>query len=339
MRRLLLVVLMLGIAGSAMAANFGTQAEFKPLGAPYVPPAEPRQGGENLGSAYVIPSLPFSDAGTTTGYIQDYFASCGANAAPDVVYTWVATASGTLTVDLCGSSYDTVVHVHENAIGNEIGCNDDFCGLQSTLSGLAVTSGNTYIIIVSGYSSANGAYTIAVSMPPPPQPFDCPAGALHENEPACQDNYQDHYNGGCNSTPQIWQVVDGQAVGCAIFCGYSCTYLNGGASTRDTDWFLSVGTGATVTLTSVAEFALQSILISGTNCSNLVYVLGSSAPNVPNTISTFIANGAAVWEWEGPQVFAGVPNLQYKFEICGIRDGVPVPTETTSWGSLKNQYK
>jgi len=330
---------MLGIAGSAMAANFGTQAEFKPLGAPYVPPAEPRQGGDNLGNAYVIGALPFSDTGTTTGYLQDYTASCGSNASPDVVYTWVANATGTITVSLCGSSYDTVVHVHENAIGNEIGCNDDFCSLQSQLSNLAVTTGNTYIIIVTGYSSANGAYTLAVTLDEPPTPFECPAGALHENEPACVDNYQDHFNGGCNSTPYVWQDLDGQAAGCAVMCGLTCTYNNGGVSTRDTDWFMSTGTGTTVNVTGNANFAYMMALMYGPSCANLQYIYVIGVAGVPSTLSYAISAGADVATFFAPSVFTGLPTGEYAFEICGILDGGPVPTQTTTWGSLKNQYK
>ena len=121
-------------------------------------------------------------------------------------------------------------------------------------------------------------------------------------------------------------------------CGYSCTYTYEGSSYRDTDWFESVGMGTTVTLTSVAEFALQSILIYGTNCNALQYVIATSGPGVPNTLSWTIANNAPVWLWEGPQGFSGVPNSQYKFEVCGIQGGIN-PTETTTWGSLKNSYR
>lgn len=339
MRRLLLVVLMLGIAGSAMAANLGTQAEIKPLLPPYNPPADPRQAGDNISSAYVIPSLPFADTGTTVGYLHDYASSCASNSAPDVVYVYTATASGNMSVTLCGSDYDSCIHVHAGAIGNEIGCNDDYCGLQSQLNGLAITSGTTYIIIVAGFSTASGNYAISVTMDTPPQPFECPAGALHENEPACMDNYQDHWNGGCNSTPVVWLALEGQAGGCADMCGYACTYVNGGVSTRDTDWYLSTGTGVNVVVTGTAEFGYMMAIMYGTNCAGLQYTYVIGNANTPSTLSWAIANGAPVGTFMAPSGFVGVPNSQYRFNICGIVNGGPNPTETTSWGSLKNQYK
>lgn len=350
MRRLLLVLLMLGLAGSAMASTItGTSLGLKPAGDyTYTPPAEPRQGGDTIASATVIGGLPYTDVGTTAGYVHNYDEVCPytGSLSPDVVYSYVAGAGiAAIKIDLCYSSFDTKVYVYENAQGNLIACNDDFyfalpCyTYSSALESVAVTAGNTYYIVVDGYGSASGSYQLDVTEVAAPTPFDCPAGALQENEPPCQDGYTDGWNGGCNSTPAVWQAVDAQANGCAILCGWSCTYVApNGYSSRDTDWFESIGTGVTVNLTSVAEFALQSILIYGTNCNALGYVIATSGPGVPNTLSYLINNGAPVWTWEGAQGFSGVPNSQYKFEICGIQGGIN-PTETTSWGSLKNQYK
>jgi hypothetical protein len=58
---------------------------------------------------------------------------------------------------MCGSGYDTVLYVLENGV--EIACNDDFCGLQSEVWA-TVVAGRTYIIGVSGFSTACGAYVL-----------------------------------------------------------------------------------------------------------------------------------------------------------------------------------
>jgi len=350
MRRLLVVLLLLGLAGSAMASTItSTTLGLKPANGDnnYVPPANPRQGGETIATATVIPALPYTDTGTTVGHVNDYDEACPytGSTAPDVVYSWYASAPGCINADLCYSSYDTKIFIYENAAGNLVACNDDFyfsapCYTYSSFVGPVVTNaGSTYYIVVDGYYGASGTYQLDVTACTPPTPFECPAGALQEGEPTCQDGYTDNFNGGCNSTPTIWSQVDAQSGGCAIMCGWSCTYIApSGYSSRDTDWFESVGTGGTVTVTSVAEFPLQSILIYGTNCSNILYVIATSGAGVPNTLSYTIANNALVWTWEGAQGFSGVPYSQYKFEICGIQGGV-IPTQTTSWGSLKNQYK
>ena len=51
-----------------------------------------RQGGEDIGTAVVIPAVPFSDAGTTAGYANDYDEVCPytGSASPDVVYSYWA---------------------------------------------------------------------------------------------------------------------------------------------------------------------------------------------------------------------------------------------------------
>ena len=100
-----------------------------------------------------------SDSGNTA-----FATDSGGNAAGDVFYSF--TGDGTpqlVTVSLCGSAYDTYLRVYSDCTLNEqITFNDDSCGLQSQLQ--FVSDGtSTYIIMVEGFSSNVGAYTINVS--------------------------------------------------------------------------------------------------------------------------------------------------------------------------------
>jgi hypothetical protein len=79
----------------------------------------------------------------------------------DIWYNWTAPASGTLTVSLCGSSFDTKVAIYEGCTcpvsdANKLACNDDSCGLQSELS-IQVTQGTCYKIRVGGFGTAVGS--------------------------------------------------------------------------------------------------------------------------------------------------------------------------------------
>lgn len=68
------------------------------------------------------------------------------------------------TASLCGSSYDTWVSVYSGTCG-AMTCivqNDDFCGLQSQVS-WCTTVGTTYYILVNGFSTASGTWTMALS--------------------------------------------------------------------------------------------------------------------------------------------------------------------------------
>jgi len=133
-------------------------------------------------------ACPGSYSGTTTGMTNDGSAGCGSsNSTPDVWYRYIPQTSGTLTLDLCDSSFDTVVSVHTGCPGtasNQIGCNDNagwfVCGIlpvdQSKLS-VSVTAGQTYHIRVSG-NNVTGAYSMTLSGP------NCVPG------PTCDDGIQ-----------------------------------------------------------------------------------------------------------------------------------------------------
>jgi hypothetical protein len=84
----------------------------------------------------------------------------------DIWYNYGATCNGTATVTLCGSNYDTKINIYGGvcpaASGTVIACNDDFCGLQSTVSFAAVAN-HHYLIRVGGYGSAAGSGVMHIS--------------------------------------------------------------------------------------------------------------------------------------------------------------------------------
>jgi hypothetical protein len=128
------------------------------------PPVD--QGGEACADAVAITALPFQDCGTTTGHVNDYAGSCVGSGAPDVVYSLTLSAGVTATISLCGSSYDTGLHVWNGCPGpngQEVGCNDDFCtGFTSCLT-LTLAANTTYYIVVDGYGANSGPYVLNVT--------------------------------------------------------------------------------------------------------------------------------------------------------------------------------
>lgn len=160
-----------------------------------------RQAGDTIASATAIASLPYVDTGTTTGFHDDYVPSCVYGGAPDVVYRLVApTGIEAVTISLCGSSYDTSLYVYDSGL-NEIACNDDWCESGSTLEAVPVVAGAIYYVVVDGYGSAHGAYTLNVDVYPPCT-FTRPDWAADEGEPPLVDDYVDQCNSGC-SAPQF----------------------------------------------------------------------------------------------------------------------------------------
>lgn len=138
-------------------------------------PAPTDQGGETIALATVIAALPYSNTGTTSGYINDYDEVCpySGSTSPDVVYAYTPAANGAIDITLCNdaTAYDSKLYVYDipNPItGDAIACNDDFCTTAlspyvSELLGVPVTGGTTYYIVVDGYGGASGAYEITVT--------------------------------------------------------------------------------------------------------------------------------------------------------------------------------
>lgn len=108
--------------------------------------------------------------GTTAGSTPDNAATCvTTNTAPGVWYQLVAPNSGTIIASLCnGTAYDSKLSVYTGTCA-ALTCvtgNDDFCGLQSEAVFTAV-GGQVYYILVHGFGSSSGAFTLDVTCPAP----------------------------------------------------------------------------------------------------------------------------------------------------------------------------
>lgn len=342
MRIALSIVLLTCVAGAAAAAGWTVTSNFPPDKGSYVGDGAAdsgREGGEGFGDALVIPSLPYSDTGATCDNFDDITLPCAASSAPDVVYSYTAAAAGVINVSLCGSGYDTALGIYDAGFSNMF-CNDDFCGLQSEIDGINVVAGQTIYIVIDGFSTSCGSYTLYVSRDEPCI-VDCPTGAQQENEPDCYDNYYDTTNGGCNSTG--WSLVCPQDGANAVFCGTGGTYLYNGFSYRDTDWIIAYGTGGTLTGTVRAEFPVQFIFIYGTDCNNLGYDITSGAACQDVSLSRNVAAGVPVWFWVGANQFNGIPcGSNYTLTVSGLGTGdgcEPSPVLDKSWGEIKGLYR
>jgi hypothetical protein len=179
--------------------------------------------GETLAEAIPITALPFTATGSTCGCSNDLEAPClGDRGQPDVVFAYTPAVDACLRLDLCASSYDTVLYVYEDSLAFPVACNDESCGAQSYMPELQVTAGRTYFVVVDG-GGACGDYTLVVEACRPCVP-DCPPGAVAEGEPDCSPEYIDHYNPGCSVMPPRFQDLacsDSTTVVCGKYGFYS----------------------------------------------------------------------------------------------------------------------
>lgn len=330
---LVALVLIPAGAGSAFAFDLGNhQTEVKtPIHTTPGPEGfDSVEGGETIGAAIPIASLPFDDTGATCDNLDDYDEVCPytGSASPDVVYSWVADFTGSIDIDLCGSSYDTKVYVYENSYtgGSPYGCNDDYyfddsCGTYvSAIFDLPVTSGNTYYIVVDGYSDACGAYQIEVRA----RVCTVPCNGVAEGEPTLVNDYVDETNGGCNSSPPVFQYLDAPTLGCDTLCAKSGWYLFDQANYRDTDWYIVTASEDSIRWSVTSEMPVWMFLLSPNDCNSVsVAISVPVAPCAPGYMTFPTTPGNQYWIFVAPQTFEG-PSDPYEFDyslrICGSQE-------------------
>lgn len=350
MRRLLVVVLALCFAGVAMAATTGTTFD---KAANWINNSDNgsdgREGGETIQTAVVIPSLPYNDTGATCDNVNNYDEICpySGSTSADVVYAYTPSQNVAITADLCNSSYDTKIYIYAGAQGNLVACNDDagcgYSGWQSKVENIPLSAGVNYYIVIDGYGGACGTYVLHMQAYAPCV-VTCPGGAQQEGEPPCTPNYYDNTNGGCNSTPNVFEPMGSSAGGCGDMCGKSGTYTYSGLSYRDTDWFLVTSASGNITADCTAEFPLQFIFIYVTDCNNIQYNLLTGGPCQTLSLSYPTPTGSIAWLWVGPQVFSGLgacdgsPGTNYVLHACGITP-IFTPVEKATWGGIKSLYR
>ena len=81
-------------------------------------------------------------------------------------FLWTAPSTGTVSIDLAGSTFDTVVSMKEAVCGASEECNDDNYNsytIQSFLE-VSVEEGKDYIISVGGYGSDSGTLSMSLTV-------------------------------------------------------------------------------------------------------------------------------------------------------------------------------
>lgn len=235
------------------------KAHFVPI-VDNVGSSNPVLGQADLCASALPIAIPGSDSGTTVGATVDVGPSCSSAGTPSAPGVWYSvTGNGTsLTASLCGGpSYDSKLTVYGGTCGS-LACvagNDDSCGLLSSVT-FCSTSGVPYLILVHGFGSATGAYTLNltsnnVSCGPPPN--DTCSGAIDVG------------------------ALPASVVGNNTFATNDTLPLCGSSPHNKTIWYSVVGNGMTLTAstcntgTAVADTEL---IVYCADCPSLTCVGG-----------------------------------------------------------------
>jgi hypothetical protein len=109
--------------------------------------------GDDCDAPRSLGNLVGSVAYDTTCATSSGNGSC-ASITNDVYFSWSAPNSGDYTFDTCGTSYDTRLGVLSDC-ATCIAQNDDDCGLQSSVTVLGLTAGDTLLVQVGGFGSGD----------------------------------------------------------------------------------------------------------------------------------------------------------------------------------------
>ncbi len=114
-------------------------------------------------------SVAFSTMGASTS-APPWPCAAGGN---DIWYSFVAPNNATYVFDTClGASYDTALELFTGSCGAlaSVACNDDACGLRSTVQALGANAGDQFFLRVGGFAASTGTGTLTVNEFPPPPP-------------------------------------------------------------------------------------------------------------------------------------------------------------------------
>jgi hypothetical protein len=309
----------------------------------------PNEGGETIATAVNIPALPYSDGGNTCDNVHDYDAVCpftGSTSA-DVVYRLTGSDID-IDIDLCNSGYDTKVYVYQNNSSTLVACNDDACGsdgFRSELLCVPLSAGNTYYIVVDGYFGACGTYDMNVAVCVPCE-APCPPGGQVEGEPVCFDGYKDAYNGGCNSTPNVFSNITCDPTGNATMCGEYGGFFHtpSGFDYRDTDWYaLDSSASAGASVTAVGQYpSLFGYINAAGGCGAPFFedflTVGQCDP------ANFVLGANPYWFFAATSGFgaaAGACGGDYTISLTGYTDPDacgPIAVEEETWGGIKARF-
>ncbi len=309
-------------------------------------------GGDTIGTAANVPALPYSDAGNTCSFNNDYDESCPftGGSAPDVVYAFSPASDVNVDISLCASLYDTKMYVYENmeTAGFPYACNDDTpgCGsdgFRSELTNIPMFAGNTYYIVVDGYSTSCGEYDLQITENVPCI-IECPPGAVAEGEVDCFDGYQDPYNSGCNNTvgAPVFTAIPCDPSGGVTVCGTYGGYFDPGSgfNYRDTDWYTldpSANTGSTVWCVTGQYDSFVGYL--DPTCPAVAFI--ESATPGPCDTTCFNLPAGELYLFVATAGFgagSGACGGAYTMTLDGYACP-PVSVEPASWGEIKAMHR
>lgn len=112
---------------------------------------------------------------STAGATTSAQGTCLPDDGADVWFIYVATCNGTVTMNTCGSSFNTSLTVYSICGGAILACNNDWCGTGSFVS-FQATVGTSYHVRAAGAAGATGDLVFSTACNTAACPVEAPPG-------------------------------------------------------------------------------------------------------------------------------------------------------------------
>jgi hypothetical protein len=242
---------------------------------------------------YTSEVLTTCDAGYDCDMVPD---------SPDHDWEVVIPYAATWNFNTClHSDLDTMIFVGTTLCSQNIGSNDDSCGLQSEV--IAYLEPGNYFCTIEHYCCDTcGEYVFDVHEVVPCV-VECPEGGIPEAEPCGED-----WNGGCNMTDPQFEPIECNTTICGTY------WASGG--TRDTDWYELVLTESMILTISLegeqpSAFGLiEQIVLGVPGCDNITgYIDPYATPQecTPATVVTQCLPAGTYYVFAATQDFYDPP--------------------------------
>lgn len=256
---------------------------------------------------------PYTNKGATTSSAWP----C-ASGGSDVWFVYTATCDGNVAIDLCGSDYDTAIEVFDgnNGCGGaSLGCNDDFCSLQSGLTVPCVT-GDVFYVRAGGFNAAQGTILINVTCSP----------ALNNDECSSALTIVDGVNGPYDN---LTATTSAPAWGCAsggndvwfeytATCAGNVTFdLCSGNTTFDTGMEVfdgNTGCGGAVLDCNDDSCSLQSAVTVAANVGDVFHVRVGGYNGAQGSFELTVTCGTAFFDYHAGAIRPASPGCGKLFQ-------------------------
>lgn len=230
------------------------------------------------------------------------------------IYEFTPTVSGNYSLKVTSTNGYYADYFWKTGTCDDTGwlCIGDIAG-PTTMGTMPLTAGTTYYLLLDAESTDTVIHEFYIGCPP--EPIVCPPGAALEGEPECFDGYIDSYNGGCNSTPNVFQSL---TQCCGTICGKTGNFDS--SSSRDTDWYEFITTTTTqIDISLTAETYINLFIIDGNQGCGTIDIVAQDYAYEGDTARIIYTVGPGTWWiWVGPDFSNSPCTSQYilTYNIC-----------------------